>query len=162
MWRGCLVRYGKYNENVFSVIGWLGDLKNLRRLYFGKYSSLTHRGRVTHISVRKLTINGLDDGLWPGRRQSIIWTNAGTLSIRSIWTNFSEILREIDTSLFKKMHLNISSAKWRQFCLGLNMLIIYKSYHAYANVCLSVIGFLPIAALTHSMITSCIYTTNSN
>ena len=32
---------------------------------------LTHWGRVTHICVSKLTINGSDNGLSPGRRQAI-------------------------------------------------------------------------------------------
>ena len=38
---------------------------------------LTHWGRVTLICVSKLTIIGSDNGLSPGRRQAIIWTNAG-------------------------------------------------------------------------------------
>ena len=38
-------------------------------------------GRVTHICVSRLTITGSDDGLSPGRRQAIIWTNAGILLI---------------------------------------------------------------------------------
>ena len=42
---------------------------------------LTHCGQVTHICVGKLTNNGSDKGLSPGRRQSIIWTNAGILLI---------------------------------------------------------------------------------
>ena len=33
---------------------------------------LTHWGRVTHICVDKLTINGSDNGLSPGQRQAII------------------------------------------------------------------------------------------
>ena len=40
---------------------------------------LTHWGRVIHICVSKLTIIGSDNGLSPGRRQAIIWTNAGIL-----------------------------------------------------------------------------------
>ena len=76
---------------------------------------------MTHVCVSKLTIIGSDNGLAPGRRQPIIWTNAGILLIR---TNFSEILSEIRAFSFKKMHLKMSSAKWRPFCLGLNMLII--------------------------------------
>ena len=40
---------------------------------------LTLRGRVTHICVYRLTIIGSDNGLSPGRRQAIIWTNAGIL-----------------------------------------------------------------------------------
>ena len=83
---------------------------------------LTHWGRVTHIWVGKLTIIGSDNGLLPGWRQAIIWTNAGILLIRALGTNFSEILSEICASSFKKMHLKMLSAKWRPFCLGLNVL----------------------------------------
>ena len=56
---------------------------------------LTHWGRVTHIGVGNLIIIGLDNGLSPGRRQVIIWTNAGILLIGPSGTNFSEILIEI-------------------------------------------------------------------
>ena len=72
---------------------------------------LTHWGRVTHICVVKQTTIGSDNGLSPGRRQAIIWTNAGILSIRTLGTNFSEILSEIHAFSFKKMHLKMSSAK---------------------------------------------------
>ena len=58
-------------------------------------AQLTHWGRVTHICVRNLTIIGSDNGLSPGRRQAIIWTNAGILLIGPLGTNFSEILIEI-------------------------------------------------------------------
>ena len=84
--------------------------------------SLTHWGRVTHICVGKLTIIDSDNVLSPGRRQAIIWTNAGILLVGPLGTNFSEILIEIDTFSFKKMYLKMSSVKWRPFCLGLNML----------------------------------------
>ena len=83
---------------------------------------LTHWGRVTHICVLNLTIIGPDNGLSPGRRQAIIWTNAGILLIGPLGTNFSEILIGIQTLSFKKMHLKMSSAKWRPCCLGLNVL----------------------------------------
>ena len=83
---------------------------------------LTHWGRVTHICVSKLTIIGSDNGLWPDRRQAIIWTIAGSLLIGPLGTNFSEILIEILTFSFKKMCLKVSSAKRRPFCFGLNVL----------------------------------------
>ena len=83
---------------------------------------LTHWGRVTHICVGNLTTIGSDNGLSPGRRQTTIWTNAGILLIDPLWTNYSEILIEIPTFSFMKMRLKVSSAKWRPFCLGLNML----------------------------------------
>ena len=84
---------------------------------------LTHWGRVTHICVSKLTIIGSDNGLSPGRRQAIIWTNDGILLIGTLGTNFSKILIGIRIFSFKKMGLRVTSAKWRPFCLGLNVLI---------------------------------------
>ena len=66
---------------------------------------LTHWGRVTHICVSKLTIIGSDNGSLPGRRLAIIWTNAGILFIGPLETIFSEILIEIYSFWFKKMHL---------------------------------------------------------
>ena len=87
------------------------------------YIVLTHWGRVTHICVSKLHTIGSDNGLSPGRRQAIIRTNAGILLIRTLGTNFSDILGEIHSFSFSKMHLKMSSAKWRLFGLGLNELI---------------------------------------
>ena len=84
---------------------------------------LTHWGRVTHICVSELTTIGSDNGLSPGRRQAIIWSSAGILWIGPLGTNFRENLIRIQTFAFKKMPLNMSSAKWRPFCLGLNVLI---------------------------------------
>ena len=78
---------------------------------------------MTHIFVSELTIIGSDNGLSPGRRQAMIWTNAGILLIGPLGTNFSEILIRIQTFSFKKLHLKTSSAKWRLFCLGLNELM---------------------------------------
>ena len=79
---------------------------------------------MTHICVSKLTIICSDNGLSPGRRQAIIWTNAGLLLIGPLGTNFSEILIDILTFSFKKMRLKVSCAKRRTFCLGLNVLIL--------------------------------------
>ena len=91
----------------------------------GRIALLTHWGRVTHICVVSLTIIGPDNGLSPGWRQAIIWTNAWILLIGPWGTNFSEILIGIQTFSFKKMHLKMSSEKWRPFCLGLNVLIFH-------------------------------------
>ena len=91
---------------------------------------LTHWGRVTHICVGNLTIIGSDNGLSPGRRRAIIWTNAGILLIWPLGTNSSEILIGIQTFSFTKLHLKTSSAKWRPFCLGLNVLMLT----AFSNV----------------------------
>ena len=85
-------------------------------------NDLTHWGRATHICVGKLIIIGSDNGSSPGRRQAIIWTNAGMLLIRPLGINFREILIGNQTFSFKKMHLKMSSAKLRLFHLGLNVL----------------------------------------
>ena len=84
---------------------------------------LTHWGRVTYICVDKLTIIGSDNGVSPGQRQAIIWTNVGILSIGPLGTNFSEIVIKFYIFSLKKMHLKMASGKWRPFCLGLNELI---------------------------------------
>ena len=70
----------------------------------------------------KWVIIGSDNGLSPVRRQNIIWTNSGILLTGPWGTNFSELLIGIQTLSFKKLHLNMSSAKWRLFCLGHNIL----------------------------------------
>ena len=88
------------------------------------FPALTQWGLVTHICFNKLTIIASDNGLSPGRRQVIIWTNAGILLIRTLGTNFSEIINEIHTFSFKKTYLKMSSAKWQPFCLSLNELNI--------------------------------------
>ena len=88
-------------------------------------SPLTHWGHVTHICISKQTIIGSDNGLLPGRHQTIIWTSAGILLIGTLGTDF-EILIEILISSFKKMDLKVSSAKWRPFLFrpqGVNSLV---------------------------------------
>ena len=57
-----------------------------------------------------------------GRRQAIIWTNAGILLIETLGIYFSDILIKIVTFQFEKMRLKVPSAKWRPCCLGLNKL----------------------------------------
>ena len=105
-----ILNYMFFIKTVFKLIAW------------GVAAILTHWGRVTHICVSKQSIIGSDNGLAPGRRQSIIWTNIAILFNGTLWTNFSEILIEIYTFSFKKMHLKKSSGIWRPFCLGLNVL----------------------------------------
>ena len=97
--------------------------------------TLTHWGRVTHICINRLTIIGSDNGLLPGRRQAIIWTNAGILLIGPLGTNFSEICIGIQTFSLKKIHLKMSSAKWRLFCLGLNVLKHTEASVKWAPLC---------------------------
>ena len=95
--------------------------------YWGLYiwtkdTSLTHWGREMHMFVGNTIVIGSDNALSPGRRQAIIWANAGILSIGPLGTNFSEIWIRIQIFSLEKMHFKVSSAKWRLFCLGLNVL----------------------------------------
>ena len=64
-------------------------------------------GWVIHIFVNVLNIIGSNNGLSPGRRQAIIWTNIGILFIGPLGTNFSEIVIKIHIISFKEMHLKI-------------------------------------------------------
>ena len=116
------------NLNTYSI------LKKSFHIVNTQIPHLTHWGRVTHICVSKLTIIGPDNSLTSGRRQAIIWTNAGILWIWSLGTNFSEILIEKYTFSFKKMHLHMSSGKWRPFCLGLNVIWHYELGHVILTV----------------------------
>ena len=45
-----------------------------------------------HICIGNLTIIGSDNGLSPGQRQAIIWTNDGILLIGTLGIKFSVIL----------------------------------------------------------------------
>ena len=65
--------------------------------------------QVMHMCISKLTIIGSNNGLAPGRRQAIIWTNAGILLIGPLRTNFREILIKIHTFSFKKMHFKLQN-----------------------------------------------------
>ena len=49
--------------------------------------TLTPWSWVTHIYVSKLTIIGSDNGLLPGQRQAIIWTNDRILLIGPLGRN---------------------------------------------------------------------------
>ena len=75
---------------------------------------------MTHIQI-KLTITGPDNGLWPGRRKVIIWTNAGILLIGPLVTKLSEILIEIYLG---------AAAAWENYP-GFTSLMV--SYHYLAN-----------------------------
>ena len=85
-------------------------------------TDLTHSDRVTHICVSKLNT-------------IIIWTKAGLLLIGPRGTNYDEVLSDIIKSSSKKIHLNVLSAKLRQFCFGFNVLnvtVIYINRHEYS------------------------------
>ena len=61
---------------------------------------------------------GSDNGPSRIRRQALIETNVGLLSIKPFGINFSDFLIKTQNISFTKMHLNISSAKWWPFWPG--------------------------------------------
>ena len=77
---------------------------------------------MKHICVGNRTSTGSDNGLSPGRRQAIIWTNGGILLIGSLGTNFSEILIEIQTFFVEEY--TFENVVWKMAAiLSLNGLI---------------------------------------
>ena len=117
---------GKSTENAQDIHRWyeLEKCWKITSTLPMGHRHLTHWGRVTHIFVSKLTIIDSDNSLSPRPCQAIIWTIVGIVLIQILGTNFSEILIEIHTFSFKKMHLKMSSGEWSPFCLGLNVLKI--------------------------------------
>ena len=113
------------DSTMIGVVNEVNEISEFQRRTktFVALIPLTHWDRVTHICVSKLTSIGSDNDLSPGRRQASFWTNAGILLIWPLETNFSEILIELHTFSFKKMHLNMSSGKLQPFCVGLNVLM---------------------------------------
>ena len=112
------VEYRLVMDGFIIGVSMLGRWENTNYNLISVTFHLIHWGRVTHICVGKITIISSDYCFSPGRHQASIWANAGTLLIGPIGTDFSEILTEIYTFSFKKMHLKMSFAKWRPFCLN--------------------------------------------
>ena len=125
---------GRYKDVIFALI----LKKTIRLLLHWKWFVSVNSLRPSGVS--KLPTIGLDNGLLPGQRQAIIWTNAGILLIGPLRTNFSEILIEIPIFSFKKMHLKESSAKWQPCCLGLSVLTHSKQSDTYVSVNKAIIG----------------------
>ena len=88
---------------------------------------------MTHICVNEVTIIGSDNGLSPGRRQAIIWTNAGILLIIPLGTmKFNEILIEIHIISFKENHLKMPSGNGGHF-VSASMCWIWQFVHDHDN-----------------------------
>ena len=72
---------------------------------------------IHSISLSKIVQIG-----WGHHVDFCVWKNRPILLAKGVGTNFSEILSKTPAFSFKKMHLKMSSAKWRLLCLGLNVL----------------------------------------
>ena len=85
---------------------------------------ITHWGRVTHLCVSKLTSIASDNGLWPGRRQAIIWNNVGILFIGPLGTNFNfnrNSIIFIVENMFENVVCEMSAILSRPQCVNAQM-----------------------------------------
>ena len=97
-------------------------------------NELTYWGRVTHICVSKIITIGSDNGLSPGRRQAIIWTNAGILLIGPLGLNFNEVLIEIKAYSFKKIHLHYCDVIMGEIASQIfSLTIVYSTVYSGAD-----------------------------
>ena len=106
-----------------------------------------------------LTIIGSNNGLSPGRRQAIIWTNAVILSIGPLGTNFNEILIEIyifiQENVFENVVRKMASILSRPQCVkcwwhadqkALKGWSFYKCFTVLISFYL-IVRFFPVAYL---------------
>ena len=87
----------------------------LLKIMFDTATYLFHWCRAPHICVGNPTIIDSDNGFSSDWHQAITGSNAGIWFIWTPATNFIEILTEIHTSSFKKMHFKRSSANGGHF-----------------------------------------------
>ena len=105
-----------------------------RRIYaWPGLNELTYSGQVTHICVSELSSIGSDNGLAPGRRQAIIWTNAGILLIRTPGTHFSEILSELHTIWLRKCTSKCRLRNGGNFVSASMCLLALRQSHHYPS-----------------------------
>ena len=109
-WHSCEGNFGRITSATNHKIRWTIT-------YLNFHSSLPVTNDLTHLpwcriyaSVNWVIINS-GNGLSPVRRQATTWTNAPSLSIGLMRTNFNGIWIRILSFSFKKINLNMSSAK---------------------------------------------------
>ena len=88
---------------------------------------LTHFPLVPHICVRELGQYWFRWWLVAYSASSHYWNQCWVIVNWTLSTNFNEIWIEIQHFSFMKMHLKISSAKWRPFCPGSEELMLRMS-----------------------------------
>ena len=123
---------------------WKHHLENGRHLvsasisYYTQWHMYTEYQLISpkfHIYASVNWVNIISgNGLSPRQHRAIIWTNADILSIRPKGIYSNEIIFEIQIFSFKKMHLNMSSAKWRPFCPGGDELMRLLPQHLRYNL----------------------------
>ena len=95
-----------------------------------QHLTFSRLGRVMHLCFSNPDHNWSDNGLLPTQCQAIVWTNAGCQAYcrLDLWKQFSVKFEWITQFSYNKMNLNMSSVKWRQFCLGLSMYLYLYLY----------------------------------
>ena len=89
-----------------------------------------------HLCISKSGHHWSDNGLLPTQHQAIIWTNVGLLKIGPLETIFSEIWMYKQSS-YNTINFNMSSVKWRQFCLRL-IVYLYLYLYLYLMSCICI------------------------
>ena len=84
-----------------------------------------------HIHVGKTTIIGLHNGLSPGRRQAIIWTNAGILLIVHLGKNQWNIDRNSYIFIQENAFVNV-------VCQMASILYRHQYVNAYSDIEISI------------------------
>ena len=98
-----LLRWRLYTETAPRF--WILNLYYHRKKKSSDLKELTHWGQVTHMCISNMSSIGSDNGLSPGRRQTItcIWLNAAILSTRPeehISVNFHSKFRSFHSRKF--------------------------------------------------------------
>ena len=83
------------------------------------------------LCVNKPTGFGSNNGLSPGQRQAIIWTNGGILFIGALGTNLSEISEICDSKDITAIFAKIFFPKPRRFNNACHKKVNFFSYHAH-------------------------------
>ena len=110
--------------------------------YIGQQIKATWRKCVSVITA----FIGSDNGFTLVRCQAIVWSNDGLLLNEPLRKELIEILIKSYKSLFVTMRSKMPSARWRSFCLGLNM-----SYRLVTRFAWNV-TFLDLVAYMHRLI----------
>ena len=78
---------------------------------------------IFHTNYVCRTVRPYVSDMWvTALRQTITWNNAGLSSIKSLETKLSETGIKVRNFSTKMIHLDVTSTKWRLFCLGFNLL----------------------------------------
>ena len=90
---------------------------------------------MTHIYVSKLSIISSDNGLSPGRRQAIIWTDTGILTLgnKRQWNHNRNLYIIIQENAFENVVREIGDHLSQPRCLNVCMLHVAFVINVFAK-----------------------------